>query len=139
MIRLRRLAGQFGGFSPANRRKAMTACTQSVTMFGSELWWKCDQNQGTTGQGDGLQPLFNQGLATTSCFWTTNLGVLPMDSRLRLTAAQWGGGRRRLGLRLLSLPQGGQVREVVCSPTAVGKGLETALRYSGGMESTVLR
>ena len=37
MTRLRRLAGQMG-VSPANCRKAMTACIQSVTMFGSELW-----------------------------------------------------------------------------------------------------
>jgi len=34
---LRRLAGQMG-LSPANCRKVMTACIQSVAMFGSELW-----------------------------------------------------------------------------------------------------
>jgi len=33
MIRLRRLTGQMG-LVPANCRKVMTACIQSVTMFG---------------------------------------------------------------------------------------------------------
>jgi hypothetical protein len=46
MARLRRLPGQMG-VSPANCRKVMTACAQSVAMFGSELWWKGDQVRGT--------------------------------------------------------------------------------------------
>jgi len=36
MARLRRLAGRMG-LSPANYRKVVTACIQSVAMFGSEL------------------------------------------------------------------------------------------------------
>ena len=48
MGRLRRLTGQMG-LSPANCRKVMTACIQSVAMFGSELWWKGDRVEGTIG------------------------------------------------------------------------------------------
>jgi len=33
----------------------MTACIQSVAMFGSELWWKGNQTQGTIGQENELQ------------------------------------------------------------------------------------
>ena len=36
MTRLRRLTGQMG-LSPANCRKVMMACVQSVAMFGAEL------------------------------------------------------------------------------------------------------
>ena len=38
MVRLRRVAGQMG-LSPANCRKVMTACIQSVVMFGSEQFF----------------------------------------------------------------------------------------------------
>ena len=48
MTRLRRLTGQMG-LSPANCRKVVTACVQSVAMFGSELWWKGDHVRGTMG------------------------------------------------------------------------------------------
>jgi len=53
VTRLRRLTGQMG-LSPANCRKVMTACVQSVAMFGSELWWKGDHVRGTMGQADEL-------------------------------------------------------------------------------------
>jgi hypothetical protein len=36
---VRRLTGQLG-LTPSNCRKVMTACVQSVAMYGSELWWK---------------------------------------------------------------------------------------------------
>jgi hypothetical protein len=53
----------------------MTACIQSVAMFGSELWWKGDQARGTIGQANQLQLLVSQETrATTGCFRTTNLG-----------------------------------------------------------------
>jgi len=54
MGRLCRLTGQMG-LSPANCRKVMTACIQSVTMFGSELWWKGDRVEGTIGRAEELQ------------------------------------------------------------------------------------
>ena len=59
MARVRRLAGQIW-LSPANCRKVMTACIQSVTMFGSELWWKGDHTLGTIGQSNELQLLVNR-------------------------------------------------------------------------------
>jgi len=54
MERPRRLTGQMG-LSPVNCRKVMTACMQSVAMFGSELWWKGDREVGTMGRADELQ------------------------------------------------------------------------------------
>ena len=70
MNRLRRLTGRMG-LAPANCRKIMTACVQSVAMFGSELWWKGGNVRGTTGRADELQLLVNQqARATTGCFRT---------------------------------------------------------------------
>jgi len=113
MAPLCRLAGQMV-LTPANRRKVMTACIQSVAMFSSELWWKGDQTQGAVKRANELQLLINQeARATTGCFWTTNLEALSIESGLRPAVAQLENRQRRLGLRLLSLPQGGQVREIV--------------------------
>ena len=76
MTQLCRLTGQMG-LSPANCRKVMTACVQSVAMFGAELWWKGDLVEGTIGRAKELQLLVNQeARATTGCFRTTNLGAL---------------------------------------------------------------
>jgi len=47
----------------------MTACIQSVAMFGSELWWKGDHVRGTIGRVDKFQLLVNQE--------TGNNGLLP--------------------------------------------------------------
>jgi len=106
MTWLRCLTGQMG-LSPANCRKVMTACVQSIAMFGSELWWKGDHVRGTIGQADELQQLANQeARATTGCFRTTNLGALSMDSGLRSATAQLENRQRRFGPRLLSLPRG---------------------------------
>jgi hypothetical protein len=60
-----------------------------------------------------------------------------MESRLRLAATQLENRQRRYGLRLLSLPQGSQAREVVGAASAFGKRLESALGYSGRTETTV--
>ena len=46
--------------------------------------------------------------------------------------------QRRFGLRLISLPHGGQAREIVGAPTAIGRTLTNALTYAGRMESIVL-
>jgi len=117
----------------------MTACIQSVAMFASELWWKGDHARGTIGPASELQLLVNQETrGTTGCFRTTNLGALSMESGLRAATAQLENMQRRLGLRLLSLPQGDQAREVVGAPTAIGRKLTSALAYAGRAESTVL-
>jgi len=138
MTRLRRLTGQMG-LSPANCRKVMTACIQSVAMFGSELWWKGDHVRGTMGQANELQLLVNQeARATTGCFRTTNLGALSMESGLRAATAQLENRQRRFGLRLLSLPEGDQARGVVGAATGIGRRLKNALAYGGQTEKTVL-
>jgi hypothetical protein len=59
MSRLRRLTGQMG-LLPVNCRKVMTACIQSVAMFGSELWWKGDRVGGTMGRAEELQKVVHQ-------------------------------------------------------------------------------
>jgi len=137
LTRLRRPAGQLG-LSPANCRKAMAACIQSAAMFGAELWWKGDQTAGTIGRANELQLLVNQqARATTGCFRTINLGALSMESGLRAATMQLENRQRRFGLRLLSLPQGDQARDVVGVPTEIGRRLTNALAYAGRTESTI--
>jgi len=59
MTRLSRRTGQMG-LSPANCRKVVTACVQSVAMFGAELWWKGDLAEGTIGRAKEVQLLVIQ-------------------------------------------------------------------------------
>jgi hypothetical protein len=61
-----------------------------------------------------------------------------MESGLRPATAQLENRRRCYGLRLLSLPDGDQAREVVGPVSAIGKGLKNALAYRGRTETTVL-
>jgi len=83
MNRLKRLTGQMG-LSPANCRSVMSACVQSVAMFGVEFWWKGGNVCGTTGCAEELQLLVNREVrATMGAFRTTNLGPLLMESGLR--------------------------------------------------------
>jgi len=130
MNRLKRLTGQMG-LSPANCRRVMSACVQSVAMFGAELWWKGGNVRGTTGRAEELQLLVNrEARATTGAFRTTNLGALSMESGLRPATNQLENRQRRFGLRLLGLPQGEKAREMVSSNTPLGKRLSSALAYT---------
>jgi len=56
MTRLQRLTGKMG-LSLANCRKVTTACVQSTTIFGAELWWKGDYTMGTQGRAEEIQQL----------------------------------------------------------------------------------
>jgi ribonuclease HI len=119
----------------------MTACIQSVAMFGAELWWKGDKMQGTIERGKELQTLVNkQARAVTGCFGTTNLGALAMESGLRPAAAQLENRLRRYGLRLLSMPDGDQAREVVGARSGIGRRTKNtlALAHRGKAETTIL-
>jgi len=101
----------------------MTACIQSIAMFGSELWCKGDKVAGTIGRAEELQTLVNkQARAVTGCFQTTNMGALAMESGLRPAAAQLENRQRRFGLRLLSLPQGDLAEEVVGASPGLEEG-----------------
>jgi len=53
LARLKRLAGQMG-LTSDNCRKVMTACVQSVAMYGTELWWK---GKGKPGMSSGAGEL----------------------------------------------------------------------------------
>jgi hypothetical protein len=138
--RLRRLTGQMG-LAPVHCRKVMAACIQSVAMFGAELWWKGDKVLGTMERGKELQLLVNkQARAVTGCFGSTNLGVLTMESGLRPASAQLENRLRRYGLRLLSLPEGDQAREVVGARSGIGRRtkIALALAHRGKTETTTL-
>jgi hypothetical protein len=100
--------------TPANCRKVVTACIQSVATFGVELWWNGEATQGAIGRANDVQLLVNQeARAVTDCFQTTNLGALAMQSGLGPAVARLENRQRWFGLRLLRLPQGDQAREVV--------------------------
>jgi len=92
---------------------------QSVAMFGSELLWKRDHVRGAMDEEN-------------------NLGAISMESGLRAATAQLENRQRRFGLRLVSLPQGDQAREIVGAPTAIGRRFTNTLAYAGTTESTVL-
>jgi len=61
-----------------------------------------------------------------------------MESGLRAATSQLENRQRLFGLRLLSLPQGDQAREVVGAPTGIGRRLKNTLSHRGQVESTVL-
>jgi len=65
LIHLHWLSGQLG-LSPANCREVMTACIQSVAMFGAELWWKGEGARGTVSWANDLQLLVNQQARATT-------------------------------------------------------------------------
>ena len=130
MNQLKRLIGQMG-LSPANCRRVMSACVQSVAMFGAELWWKRGNVHRTTGCVEELQLLVNWEVRTTTgAFRTTNLGALSMESGLRPATNQLENRQRRFGLRLLGLLQGEKAREMVSSNTPLGKRISSALAYT---------
>jgi len=61
-----------------------------------------------------------------------------MESGLRAATAQLETRQRQFGLRLLSLPQGDQTREIFGAPIAIDRRLTNALAHAGRTESTVL-
>ena len=80
-----------------------------------------------------------QARAITGFFRTTNMGALTAEAGLRPTSAQLDNRQRRYGLRLLSLPQGMQARDLLRAANGIGKQLLTAPGYSGRAEETILR
>jgi len=119
----------------------MTACVQSTAMSISEVWWKGGQIRGTISQANGFCSSWstNRRVQPQAASGQPTWGALSMESGLRPAGAQLENRRRRLGLRLLSLLQGDQAREVaIGAPTAIGRRLMNALAYSGRIESTVL-
>jgi len=93
----------------------------------------------TIGRAKELQKEVNkQARAVTGCFRTTNCRALAMESELRLVTAQLENQQQRFGLRLLSLPDGDQAREVVGARLGIGGRLKNALAHRGSTEMTVL-
>jgi len=136
--RLRRLMGQMG-LTSGNCRKVVTACVQSVAMYGSELWWRGEGKQGMASGAGELQKLVNlEGRGVTGCFRTTNQGALASEAGLRPAVAQLENRQRRFGARLLGLPEGEQARQVVGAPSGIGRRIETVLGYAGRTEEIVL-
>ena len=127
------------GLTSANCRKIMTACVQSVAMYGNELWWQGAGRQGMREGEEELQKLVNQeARSVTGCFRTTNLGALMAEASLRPAAAQLENRQRRGAARLLSLPQGCEAKKVVGAPSRLGRRLEEVIGYSGRVEEVQL-
>jgi ribonuclease HI len=139
MGRLQRLTREMG-LTPANCRKVMSACVQSVAMYGSELWWKGATGRGMAGGVEELQKLVNrEARAVTGCFRTTNMGALSAEAGIRPASTQLDNRQRNYSLRLAGLPEGMQAREIRQSEVGIGKRLEAVLGYSGQIEKTVLQ
>jgi hypothetical protein len=68
--------------------------------------------------------------ATLGAFRTPNQGCFSLESGIRSAPAQLGNRRSRFGLRICSLPEGGQARELEYATSALG--------FSSGVETTVL-
>jgi hypothetical protein len=64
MSRLHRLTRQLG-LSPADCQNVMTACIQSVAMFGAELWRKSEATRGTISRANDMQLLVNHYIETS--------------------------------------------------------------------------
>jgi hypothetical protein len=71
-------------------------------------------------------------------FRTTNQGCLSLESGIRAATAQLNKRKRRIGLRLLSLPEGDQVGELTGANTAFGTRTVSILGHSGRTEMMVL-
>ena len=110
MAQLRRLTRQMG-LSPANCRKEMTACIQSIAMFGSELWWKGDLTRAA-----GLEWSQDSGQRQPS--WRTDSDGSCYDYLACHRVTRLGRRRR---------PR-----------IVIGRRLTNLLAYSGRMENTVL-
>jgi hypothetical protein len=117
------------GLSLTNCRKVMTACVQSVALYGSELWWKISRQ--SKGRADKIQKLVNQEIrVVTGCFRTTNVGVLALEAGLRPAVAQLDNRQRRYGIRLSGLPEGDHAKLLVGAKSAIGKRLQEAIGYA---------
>jgi ribonuclease HI len=67
------------------------------------------------------------------------MGALVTEAGLRRAAAQLDNRLRRYGLRLLSLPEGCQAKELLGAASGLGKRLKAALGYLGRTEEVVLQ
>jgi hypothetical protein len=104
-------------------------------------WWRGDTTGGTKGRAEELQKMVNQqARAVTGCFQKTNLGALAMESGLRPATVQLENRPCSFGLRLLSLQDGNQAREVVGGRSGIGRRLKNtlALAHRGRTETTIL-
>jgi hypothetical protein len=136
--RLRRLTGNMG-LVPENVRRTQVACVQAVALYGSELWWKGEGEKGTIGRASDIQSLTNQqARAITGCFKSTNAGQLVLMSGLRPAHSLLNNRGRRYALRMATLPEGDQARELLGAPSELGTRLTTWLGTTGRRESTIL-
>jgi len=80
----------------------MTACIQSVAMFGSELWWIGDHTRGYRRLDKRASATYwstkkRERRVTTGWFRTTNLGALLMESGPGAATTQLENRQRRFG------------------------------------------
>jgi ribonuclease HI len=97
------------GLPPNLAWRIQKATAQAVALFGAELWWQ--------GQGDrlqGVQALINkQARAVTGMLRTSPIGPLIREAALEPAEALLDTKQRRYALRLLGLPPGQPVAEIL--------------------------
>jgi len=137
--RMRRLTGRMG-LVPENVRRTQVACVQAVAMYGSELWWKGENENGTIGRANDLQILVNQQARDiTGCFKSTNQGEPMPLSGLRPARPLLSYLGRQFALRMAFLPEGDQAGHPMGAPSEICKRLVTWLGDTGRHETTSLQ
>ena len=95
--------------------------------------------KGTIGRASDIQSLTNQqARAITGCFKSTNLGQLMLMSGLCPAHSLLNNRGRRYALRMATLPEGDQARQLLGAPSELGTRLTTWLGTTGRRESTIL-
>jgi len=99
------------GLSSEGCKRIQVAVVQAVALYGSELWWRGQENRAQE-----VQKLLNeQGRRVTGYFRTTPQGALMNDAGLRLAKALLNNRVRRDKLRQMMMPDtqgGGRMLEV---------------------------
>jgi len=99
------------GLSLEGCKRIQVAAVQAVALYGSELWWRGQENRAQE-----VQRLLNeQGRRATRCFRTTPQGAVMNDAGLRPAKALLNNRVQRYKLRQMMMPDaqgGGRMLEV---------------------------
>jgi len=128
--RLRRLTGQIG-LSPEDCRRVRTACVRPLPFSEPSCGGRGRRKRAPWATGTTAR-------AITGASRATNTGALSAEPGLLPAAAQLNNRKRRFAVRLISLPQGDQARELVGAASTLGSSLESFLGHPDRREETVL-
>jgi len=88
------------GLSSEGCQKIQVAAVQAVALYGSELWWRGQENRAQE-----VQKLLNeQGRRATGCFSTTPQGALMNGAGLRPAKALLNNQKRQYKLEQMMMP-----------------------------------